>query len=603
MEEQSSSLTAFADLGLSSETLRAIREVGYESPTPIQARAIPALLTGADVVAQAQTGTGKTAAFALPIVDRLDPRQHQPQALVLAPTRELAVQVSSAIFTLARPRGLRALPVYGGQPIDRQLRALGAGVQIVVGTPGRLLDHLRRGSLDLSLVQFVVLDEADEMLDMGFIEDIELILQALPEQRQIALFSATMPQPILRLAERYLNDPQRITIPTEPRTTPQIRQSYYEVAPARKMDALVSILDMETPGPTIIFCRTKREADELGDFLQGRGYIAEALHGDMSQSERDRVMRRFRSSQVDLLVATDVAARGLDIETVTHVINYDIPWDAESYTHRIGRTGRAGREGDAITLVSPRERRQLKLIERTTGARITPVRLPTAADIAARRRDLLKQSVAAAAEGGDLEQFLITVEELADDFSPAEIAAAAIKLLWEERNQGIDVEAVSQSDGTRAEEGMARLFITAGRQHGLRPTDLVGAIANEAGIQGREIGTIDILDRCAFVEVPLASADQVVKALQRTTLRGRKVRVERAPEGAEVAAERSYAPGAPPPPARPQPEAAEPSKKRKPKPEQPSGVFESGYVRAPKRSEKRPEKSPTGDKKRSGKKK
>jgi ATP-dependent RNA helicase DeaD len=525
-------MDGFEELGLSAETLKGIEAVGYESPTPIQQRAIPVLLSGKDLLGQAQTGTGKTAAFALPLVDRLDPSQGRPQALVLCPTRELAVQVSEAIYTLGRTRGFRVLPVYGGQPIDRQLRGLRAGVQIVVGTPGRLLDHLRRGTLDLSTVRTVVLDEADEMLDMGFIEDIEVVLDALPEERQIALFSATIPAPIARLASKYLRDPERITIAAEAHTVPQIRQSYYEVSPAHKMDALARILDMETPGPTIVFCRTKRESDEVGEHLRGRGYGAESLHGDLSQAERDRVMRRFRAGQVDLLVATDVAARGLDIETVTHVINYDIPWDAESYTHRIGRTGRAGREGDAITLVSPRERRQLKLIERSIGARIMPVRLPTAADIAARRRELFKQTVLDTLAQGELDAFLVTVEELAEEYEPSEVAAAALKLLWAQRGEAAAQE-VDASDGTRVEEGMARLFITVGRQEGLRPGDLVGAIANEAGISGQAIGAIDILDHCAFVEVPAEAADRVVRALTRTRLRGRKVRVEKAPPGME----------------------------------------------------------------------
>jgi ATP-dependent RNA helicase DeaD len=523
----------FEELGLSEAVLKGVEAAGFETPTPIQVRAIPALLAGKDLVAQAQTGTGKTAAFALPLVDRLDPAQGRPQALILCPTRELAVQVSEAIYMLGRSRGFRVLPIYGGQPIDRQLRGLRAGTQIVVGTPGRLLDHLRRGTLDLTSVKTVVLDEADEMLAMGFIEDIELILDALPEERQIGLFSATIPPPIARLATRYLKDPERITIAAEAHTVPQIRQCYYEVLPAHKVDALTRILDMETPGPTIIFCRTKRECDELGEHLRGRGYGAEALHGDLTQAERDRVMRRFRQGQVDLLVATDVAARGLDIETVTHVINYDIPWDAESYTHRIGRTGRAGREGDAITLVSPRERRQLKLIERGIGTRIVPVRLPTAADIAARRRDLFKQSVIAALEDGEFDDFLMTVEELADDYGSSEIAAAALKLLWVQQKNEVAAQETDGSDGARPEQGMARLFLTVGREHGLRPTDLVGAIANEAGLPGNAIGAIDIMDRCSFVEVPIEAADRVVKALSRTRLRGHKARIEKAPDGAE----------------------------------------------------------------------
>jgi ATP-dependent RNA helicase DeaD len=524
----------FQDLGLSDLTLRGIEQAGYDHPTPIQAQAIPVLLAGKDLVGQAQTGTGKTAAFALPIIDRLDPEVARPQALVVCPTRELAVQVSEAIYGLGRARGIRVVPIYGGQPIDRQLRALRSGAQIVVGTPGRLLDHLRRTTLDVTDIRLVVLDEADEMLAMGFIEDIELILDALPEERQTALFSATMPPPIARLSRKYLREPQQVTIAATQQTVPQIRQCYYEVHPNQKMEALARILDMETPGPTIIFCRTKRETDEVAEHLRARGYLAEALHGDMAQGERDRVMRRFRAGQVDLLVATDVAARGLDIETVTHVINYNIPWDVESYTHRIGRTGRAGREGDAITLVGPRERRQLRIIEHATGQRIMPVRLPTSADIAARRRELFKARIASALEAGDYEHFLVTVEELSSDYEPSEVAAAALKLLWAQEKRHVSAApVVPELDGARPEPGMARIFITVGRAEGLRPTDLVGAIANEAGIPGHTIGAIDILDHCAFVEVPQEAADRVVKALQRTKIRGRRVRVEKAPAGAE----------------------------------------------------------------------
>ena len=524
----------FETLGLSADTLQTIQRAGFETPTPVQAQAIPALLAGKDLVGQAQTGTGKTAAFALPMVDRLDPQRSEPQALILCPTRELAVQVSEAIYTLGRSRGFRVLPVYGGQPIDRQVRALRSGVHIVVGTPGRLLDHLRRGTLDTGAIRMVVLDEADEMLAMGFVEDVETILDELPEERQTALFSATMPGPIARLSEKYLKDPLRVAIKAAPHTVPQIRQSYYEVSPQQKVDALSRILDMETPGPTIIFCRTKGGVDELAEHLRGRGHVADSLHGDMSQTERDRVMRRFRQGQVELLVATDVAARGLDIETVTHVINYDLPWDAEVYTHRIGRTGRAGREGDAITLVTPRERRQFQMIQRGVGSKITPVRLPTPSDIAARRREVFKQSIVRALEAGEFDEFLVTVEELTDTHEPAEIAAAALKLLWGDQKSQVGAEPVDgASDGVRPEPGMARLFITVGRQEGLRPTDLVGAIANETNLPGRAIGAIDIMDHCAFVEVPLASADKVIKALSRTTLRGRRVRVERTPEGLE----------------------------------------------------------------------
>jgi ATP-dependent RNA helicase DeaD len=515
----------FAALGLGPDAVRGVAAAGFEAPTPIQERAIPLVLSGRDLVAQAQTGTGKTAAFALPLIERVDRDRPVPQALVLTPTRELAIQVAEAIYTLGREAGLRVLPIYGGQPIDRQLRSLRRGVHAIVGTPGRLLDHLRRGSLDLSAIRLVVLDEADEMLDMGFIEDIESILAALPAERQTLLFSATIPAPIAALSRNYLRDPERVTVEAAQRTVALTRQSYYEVLPAQKIGALSRILDMESPGASIVFCRRRREVDELGESLRARGYLAETLHGEMSQPERDRVMGRFREGQADLLIATDVAARGLDVEAVTHVINYDIPWDVESYIHRIGRTGRAGRTGDAITLISPRERRQLALIERGTGVRMKPMRLPTAADIAARRRELFKQSIVERVAAGNLEEFLLTVEELSEAHDPAELAAGALALLWEQqKGRSVDVQSLD-GDGERPETGMVRLFLTAGRAQGIRPGDLVGAITGEAGIPGSAIGAIDILDHCAYVEVPEESAAAVIEALGRTRLRGKRVRV------------------------------------------------------------------------------
>jgi ATP-dependent RNA helicase DeaD len=345
---------AFAELGVDPHLLRAVEELGFEEPTPIQEQAIPLMLRGADVIAQAQTGTGKTAAYGLPIIQNLEADARQPQALILCPTRELAVQVAEAIFKMGKYKHVSIVPVYGGQPIERQLRALRQGVHIVVGTPGRIMDHMRRGTLALDRVRTVILDEADEMLDMGFIEDIEWILQQAPTERQTALFSATIPPRIAELARRYMRDPIRVAIPAETLTVPLIRQTYYEVTGQGKTDALTRILDMEEPASTILFVRTKRDADEVSESLQSRGYAAEALHGDMNQSQRERTLARFKRGQVEILVATDVAARGLDIEDVSHVINYDVPYDPESYVHRIGRTGRAGRSGEEVTLITPR---------------------------------------------------------------------------------------------------------------------------------------------------------------------------------------------------------------------------------------------------------
>lgn len=534
VEEAAPIAATFAELQLSEALLRAVGEAGFESPTPIQARAIPVLMTGKDLIGQAQTGTGKTAAFGLPIIQLLQSLQEEEksrdtQAIILAPTRELAVQVAGEMHAFAKHTGLRVLPVYGGQPIDRQFRALKDGAHIVVGTPGRVLDHLRRGSLNLNTIRVCVLDEADEMLALGFVDDIEAILAQMPEVRQLALFSATMPPRIAALAKKYLRQPERVAIEPARRTVETTNQTYYEVPPGKKLESLARVLDMETPGSTIVFCRTRKETDELADALRLRGYASDALHGDMAQPERDRVMRRFREGQSDLLIATDVAARGLDIDNVTHVINYDIPWDVEQYIHRIGRTGRAGRTGDAITLVEPRERRQLRQIEIMIGARIKAARIPTAADIAARRRELFKDALRETLESGEYDAQLETVSELAEEYDPAEVAAAALKLLWEMWVGSSDQTAEEVAvDGEQPEAGMARLFVGMGRQDGLRPGDLVGAIANEVGLPGKRIGAIDILDRTAFVEVPTEYAEAVIIALSRTKLRGKRVRVQEA---------------------------------------------------------------------------
>ena len=544
----------FGELGLSESILRAIGELGYEEPTPIQARTITKLLEGADVIAQAQTGTGKTAAFALPIIEKLDISLKVPQALILTPTRELAVQVAEAVHSYSKYSGVNVLPVYGGQPIDRQLRALSRGVHIVVGTPGRLLDHIERGTLKLDNIRVLVMDEADEMLDMGFIDDIESILKETPATRQTALFSATMPRPIAELARKYMRDPERITVKSEHMTVPQVRQVYYEVGGRDKFEVLARILDFEHTQSAIIFCRTKSEVDSLGERLMARAFPAETLHGDLSQIQRDRVMGRFRSSQVEILVATDVAARGLDIDHVSHVINYDIPLDPEVYVHRVGRTGRAGREGTAITLVTPRERRLLKLIERVTGAPIERIRLPTIADVVARRRESFKETLRETLAQGNLEQYMIMAEELGEEYSPTDIAAAAFKLLLGvPKNEAEDALAAAEPNedarprqqreysnddrdfrgggdfrgGPRRsfgpDRGMVRLYVDVGRDDGVRPGDIVGAIANEANIPGRAIGNIELLERFSFVEVPEDVSERVLRALKNTTIRGRKI--------------------------------------------------------------------------------
>lgn len=520
--------TTFSKLGLQEQTLKALADLGFEIPTPIQALAIPVLVTGCDMIGIAQTGTGKTAAFGLPLIEKMDPSDLSTQALILAPTRELAIQVAKGIHDFARYAGLRVVPVYGGQPIDRQFRALRAGAQIVVGTPGRVLDHLRRGSLKLDGVKFCVLDEADEMMALGFTEDMEAILSALPESRQLAFFSATMAPRVLAITTKFLRNPQRVEIIAKQRTLETTNQTYYEVAPGKKAEALARVLDMETPGSTIVFCRTRLETAELSDSLQLRGYNAEPIHGDMNQGERERVLRRFREGLADLLVATDVAARGLDIDNVTHVINYDVPWDVEQYIHRIGRTGRAGRTGDAITLIYSKERNKLANIERQIGSKIQPAKMPTVADIAARRREAFVESLRVTLTEGEHELMLPSVAELAEDFDVMEVAAAALHMLWKERHQhevqGGEEE--SFADYEQPEAGMVRIAVAMGRADGLRPGDLVGAITNESGLQGKQIGVIDILDRTAFVEVPIAEGQRVVDALMNTTLRNRKVKVQ-----------------------------------------------------------------------------
>ncbi len=555
----------FEDLGLNAALLRSIKDVGYEAPTPIQIETIPVLLDGRDVIAQAQTGSGKTAAFGLPIIEAIDPRQRSVQALILAPTRELAIQVAEALHKYGRHKEVDTLPIYGGQPYERQFRGLQRGVQIVVGTPGRVMDHMRRGTLKLDDVRFFVLDEADEMLDMGFIEDIEWIMEQIPQERQMALFSATMPPRIASLAQRYMHDAQRITVAGKEMTVPEVRQSSYEVPRARKTDALTRILDAETPQSAMIFCRTKAGVDELGEALMARGYGVETIHGDLSQAQRDRVMRRFRSGQAEILIATEVAARGLDIPDVSHVINYDIPESAEAYVHRIGRTGRAGRTGEAITLITPREVRWLRQIERTTRARIEPRRLPTLADVAERRRDALKSQIRAVLEAPDdgYAGYLDTINDLADEHDSAEVAAAILKLYAEETGRTTTPE--QQEDdiatfasvappkrGPRSEAGMVRLFINVGRNQGARPQDFVGAIANEAGIPGRAIGAIDIFDDYTFVDIPQEFVDRVLVAMRGAKIKGRPVnaevaRVDGAPSGGDRGGDRGGFRGGRPP--------------------------------------------------------
>ncbi|MFA6955943.1 MAG: DEAD/DEAH box helicase [Thermoanaerobaculia bacterium] len=617
--------TTFEQLGLRPELLATLTSLGYEAPTPIQEKTIPVMLEGRDLIGQAQTGTGKTAAFALPILQKIDPEDRSTQALVLAPTRELAMQVAEAFHTYSKGLGqITVLPVYGGAPIQLQLRHLERGAQIVVGTPGRLIDHLERGTLKLGAVRTVVLDEADEMLRMGFIDDVEMILSKVAAPRQTALFSATMPQPIQRIAARHLTDPVKIEVEHKTMAAPAIEQRFINVNENQKLDLLVKILELEESEATLVFRRTKTGAAELAEKLEARGFSAQAMHGDMTQSLRESVIRRLKAGQIEVVVATDVAARGLDVEQIEHVVNFDIPHDEEVYVHRIGRTGRAGRSGVATLFVTPRERRMLRDIERFTGAAIAPMKMPTRADVHAKRVAVFKESVRKGIEEGDLDLYVALVNEIAEESSRdiAEVAAAAARLAnasrslemkederipafvprvaparpqaaafeaaekppfrrerpdkpkpWQktmsEWPEGTDSERKSFGDGGRESfgtlparpaasrpsaprasaprearpprgggqiEAKARLVIALGTEHGLTAKNVVGSIANEANIPGRDIGPIEIGETSTIVIVPEHVADLVIEKCADSRLRGKSFRIRR--EGQPLGRER-----------------------------------------------------------------
>ena len=597
-------LTTFEDLGLRKELLSALHTLGYEEPTPIQRETIPLMIDGRDLIGQAATGTGKTAAFALPILQRLQrstgksAKPAVPMALVLVPTRELAMQVSEAIYKYGRDLGAKVLPIYGGQPIFRQLKELAAGVHVVVATPGRALDHIARNTLPLDDIEIVVLDEADEMLDMGFADDIEAILKATPNERQTVLFSATMPPRINSIAKRHLNDPLKIQIGLgDSKPGKQlVRQSVYIVQRSHKPAALGRILDVESPVAAIVFCRTRTEVDELTETMNGRGYRAESLHGGMTQEMRDKVMTRLRNGVTDLLVATDVAARGLDIEQLSHVVNYDVPSAPESYVHRIGRVGRAGRLGVAITLAEPREQRLLGNIERLTKQKISVEKVPTVADLRKRQIEITIGTIKEALAADDLGDYSGVLDALTGEHDMADIALAAIKLAHlatgatvdereipdptvyadrkgpkgksyddRGRSSSYDDRGRSSSYDDRGRSGnsddrgrsggsedrkprefsdrgprdgaarprhendgdVARIYIALGRKDGIRPNDLVGAIANESNLSGRQIGPISISDRFSVVGVPSGAVDTVLDALKSATIRGKATKSRR----------------------------------------------------------------------------
>ena len=546
---------SFTDLALSAPLLQAIREIGYETPSPIQAASIPPLLAGHDLVGQAQTGTGKTAAFALPILNNIDTSRREPQALVLTPTRELALQVAEAFQSYARHLpDFHILPIYGGQGMDTQLRQLRRGVHVIVGTPGRVMDHMRRHTLSLDGLTTLVLDEADEMLKMGFIDDVEWILEQSPPERQIALFSATMPEAIRKVAKRHLRDPKEAKIENKTVTVEAISQRYWPVTGTNKLDALTRILEVEDFDAMLIFVRTKIATEELAEKLEARGYSAGALNGDMSQALREKNVERLKKKTLDIVVATDVAARGLDVDRISHVINYDIPYDTEAYIHRIGRTGRAGRKGNAILFVAPRERRMLVAIEKATRHRIREMRLPTREDIAERRVEQFKELVMNTLEAEELSFYREFVQHLGKEknLAPLDIASALTFLAQKDRplvpaerpsyaeayDDGRDSRKHADRSDRPERSGEKRerphreyddsgsLYrIEVGRNDGVAPKDIVGAIANEAGIPGKSIGHIKIYDEFCTVSLPADMPPQTLKRMERIFIMGKPINI------------------------------------------------------------------------------
>jgi ATP-dependent RNA helicase DeaD len=573
----------FSDLGLDPNVLRALADVGYESPTPIQAATIPVMMSGTDVLGQAQTGTGKTAAFALPLLSMLDLTQRNPQVLVMVPTRELAIQVAEAFQKYAgHLRGFHVLPIYGGQSYTPQLNALKRGTHVIVGTPGRIMDHLERGTLTLDGIRFVVLDEADEMLQMGFIDAIDSILEKTPAEKQVALFSATMAAPIRRISQRHLRSPREITIKSKTTTAENIRQRYWLVSGVHKLDALTRILEAEPFDAMLVFARTKQSTVDLAERLEARGFAAAALNGDIQQSQRERTVAQLKSGKIDILVATDVAARGLDVERIGHVVNFDVPYDTESYIHRIGRTGRAGRSGEAILFIAPRERNMLRAIERATRQLIEPMNLPSIDDVNKKRVDRFKQRMADAMANGASSAYRPIVDEFARESGAdmADVAAALASLAQgktplmltgkraasaedtaasDPRPAGRDsergaprhrdpptgAEERSGGEGFRPNRGEGRngakgrrfgpqetYRMEVGSDHGVQPGHLVGAIANEADLDGSEINGLDIQDTHSFVRLPAGMPPALLSKLQRVRVKGQELAlalVERRP--------------------------------------------------------------------------
>ncbi|MBS4984505.1 MAG: DEAD/DEAH box helicase [Hungatella hathewayi] len=553
----------FEDLQLDERILRAVTDMGFEAASPIQAQAIPTQIEGLDIIGQAQTGTGKTAAFGIPLLQKIDPKKKKLQAIALCPTRELAIQVAEEVRKLAKyMHGVKVVPIYGGQDIVKQIRSLKDGTQIVIGTPGRVMDHMRRKTIKCDGVHTVIMDEADEMLNMGFLEDMETILSQLPEERQTVMFSATMPSAIQDIAKKFQKNPVIVKVVKKELTVPKVTQYYYEVKPKTKLEVMCRLLDLYAPKLSVAFCNTKRQVDELVQELQGRGYFAEGLHGDLKQIQRDRVMNSFRNGKTEILVATDVAARGIDVDDVEAVFNYDIPQDDEYYVHRIGRTGRAGREGIAFSFVVGKEVYKLRDIQRYCKTKIVPQPIPSLNDITAIKVDKILEQVADIINDNDLSEMVNLIEKklLEEDYTSMDLAAALLKMSMGEDNEDIiengrtarslddlDNYGYGGRDGGRGgrsggrgnssrrdngrdggRDDMARLFINIGKNQNVRPGDILGAIAGESGMPGKMVGSIDMYDKYTFVEVPRENADAILDVMKNVKIKGKSVHMEKA---------------------------------------------------------------------------
>lgn len=522
----------FDELNIDERILRAIEDMGFEETSPIQTQAIPAVCDGIDVVGQAQTGTGKTAAYTIPMLMKIDPQIKKPQAIVLCPTRELAVQVAEEIRKLAKYMSdIKVLPVYGGQEIVRQIKSLKTGVQIIVGTPGRVMDHMRRKTVKFDNINMVILDEADEMLDMGFREDMETILTETPEDRQTVMFSATMPKAIMDIARNFQKDARIIKVVRKELTVSNIEQFYYEVRPKNKTEVLCRLIDIYNPRLSVVFCNTKRQVDELISELKGRGYFADGIHGDMKQQQRDRVMDDFRSGKVDILIATDVAARGIDVDDVDMVFNYDIPQDEEYYVHRIGRTGRAGRSGMALSFISGKEVYKLKDIERYCKTKILAKPVPSLDDVKNTKLDNMFDKIRQTIEEGGLTDMVNLVEEHVnqEEYTSMDMAAALLKMLIGDTLDREDEVEEFHFDTDRDDSRMVRLFINIGKKDKIKPANILGAIAGESGMPGKLVGAIDMMDNYTFVDVPAIHAEKILKAMNdNVQIKGRRVNVEKA---------------------------------------------------------------------------